>query len=191
MKPLIWLIHQWHKFSLFLQVQLETYKVDYTLTCYKYRLSNQYSDQISDKNIRFYSQRYSRHSILQTQLEEHPRHILNKSWTECTTESTIEAHISRFGPCTHTSAWSGYQTPTPRPRTSRIDSLCYQHLSQWLDLPAIPRILPTVEDRYMNHEDHPPDIKNCSPYHTPLILFPLLPYHSTPLFHTILTYINR
>ena len=159
--------------------------------CYKYWLSNQYSDQISDKNIRFYSQRYSRCSILQTQLKEHPRHILNKSRTERTMESTIEAHISSFGPCTRTSARSGDRTPTPRPRTSRTDSLCYQHLSLRLDLPAIPGILPTAENRYMNREDRPPDIKNFSPYHTPLVLFPLLPYHSTPLFHTILTYINR
>ena len=45
--------------------------------CYKYRLSNQYSDQNSDKKIRFYSQRYPRRSILQTQLEEHPIHTLN------------------------------------------------------------------------------------------------------------------
>ena len=109
--------------------------------CYKYRLSDQYSDQISDKNIRFYSQRYPRRPILQTQLEEHPRLTLNKSRTERTTESTIEAHISRFGPCTRTLSQLGDRTPTPRPWTSGTDSLCYQHLSQQLNLPAIPGIL--------------------------------------------------
>ena len=154
--------------------------------CYKYRLSNQYSDQISDKNIRFYSQRYPRRSILQTQLEEHPRHTLNKSQTERTTELTIEAHISSFGPCTRTSAWSGDQTPTPRLRTSRIHSLHYQHSSSRLHLPAIPGIPPTAENRYMNHEDR-------FPLSHPSRLIPVahIPYHSTPLVHTILTYINR
>ena len=149
--------------------------------CYKYWLSNHYSDQISDKNIRFYSQRYPRRFTLQTQLEEHPRHTLNKSQTEHTTELTIEAHISSFGPRTHTSAWSGDWTPTPRPRTSEIHSLCYQHSSPWLHLPAIPGIPHTAENRYMNSEDHSPDIKNIFPLSHPSRLIPVahIPFHST------------
>ena len=160
-------------------------------SCYKYQLSDQYPDQISDKNIRFYSQRYSRCSILQTQLEEHPRHLLNKSWTKHMTGSTTKVHISSFGPCTHTSARSGDWTPTLRPGTSGIHPLCYQHLSLWLHLLAIPGILPTAENCYMNCKDCPLDIKNIFPYYTPLVSFPLLPYLSTPLVHTIPTCINR
>ena len=63
------------------------------------------------------------------------------------------------------------QTLTPRPRTSRIHSLCYQHLFPWLHLLAIPRILPTAKNYYMNHKDHIPDIKDISPYHTSLVSF--------------------
>ena len=149
--------------------------------CYKYQLSNQYSDQISDKNIRFCSQRYPRRSILQKQLEEHPRHTLNKSRTERTTELTIEAHISSFWPRTRTSAQSGDRTPTPRPRTSGIHSLCYQHSSPRLHLPAIPGIPHTAKNRYMNREDHSPDIKNVFPLSHPSRLIPVahIPFHST------------
>ena len=153
--------------------------VSYSI-CYKYRLSNQHLYENTTKNICFYSQRYSRHFIFQTQLEQHLKDLLNESQAERMMGSMIEAHISSFWPYICTPAWLGDQTPTPRLRTSGIHSLCYQHSSLQLHSPIIPGILPTAKNCYMNREDCPPDIKHFSlttqSRFTPVVT---IPFHST------------
>ena len=87
---------------------------------------------------------------------------LNKSQAKHITGLIIEVHISSFRPYTCTPAQLDNWTPTLTPRTSRIHSLCYQYSSLWLHSPAIPGILPTAENRYMNHKDQPLDIEHFS-----------------------------
>ena len=78
--------------------------VIYSGNCYKYRLSDQYIHEYTMENIRSYSQKHSRISMLHKQLEEHRNHLLKSSRVERTTVSTTEAHISSPGPHTHTPA---------------------------------------------------------------------------------------
>ena len=67
------------------------------LLCYKYWLSDQYSDQYSNKNISFYLQRRSEHYPLHTRLKTLENYSLNDSQADWTTKSKTEAHISSFG----------------------------------------------------------------------------------------------
>ena len=104
----------------------------YSLICYKYQLSNQYTHQYSHKNIAFYSQRQSKHYSLCTQLRTLYKHLMNNSWVEWMMGANTKAHISSFGPHTHTPAWLGDWTLTPKPRTSGTYSLHYKPPSTWL-----------------------------------------------------------
>ena len=132
------------------------------------------------KNILFYLQRHSRCSILHKQLEEYYNYLLNNSWVERRTVSTTEAHISFPGPHTHTPARSGDRTRTPRPRASGINSLRHQYSSPRLHSPAVPETLPTAENRLMDQDGRPPDIKHFLPITRSLFsLVVTIPFYST------------
>ena len=88
--------------------------------CNKYQLSDQYSDQSSDKNISFYLQRCTENYRLHTHLKTLDNHSLNNSWADWVMESKTTAHISSFGLCACTLAQWGDWTMTPSLRTSGI-----------------------------------------------------------------------
>ena len=128
--------------------------------CYKYWLSDWYSDQSSHKNVTFYSQRHSEYYPLRTQLRTHYKHLMNASWANWTTGSKTEVHISSFRLCAPTLARWGNWTLTLSPRTIRIYSLHYETPSTWLHSAIATEMLPTIENCYMGHEGCPPDIKH-------------------------------
>ena len=143
-------------------------------SCYKYRLSDQHSDQYSDKNINFYLQRRSEHYPLHTQLKTLDKYSLNDSQANRTTKSKTEVHTSGFRPHTRALTRWGDQTPSPSLRISGIYPLRYKTLSTRSYSATATETLPTVDNCPMDREGRPPDIKPFPLLLHTLISFPLL-----------------
>ena len=88
-----------------------------SMMCYRYQLNDQYTDQNSDKNITFYSQRHPKYSPLYTCLRTSYKNSLNDSRANKTMGLKAEVHISSFRPHAHSRAQLFNRMQTLSPRT--------------------------------------------------------------------------